>query len=88
MKPPAFPMLGPVLFRPPAGGGWACDGWCGWMCECGSVDDGLAGGMSMLRSVYTNNDGDRCYDFKNSFAEKYGENIGVFSQTTVTFCKI
>jgi hypothetical protein len=30
---------------------------------------------------------DRCYDFKNIFAEKFGENIGVFSQTTASFCK-
>jgi hypothetical protein len=30
---------------------------------------------------------DRCYDFKNIFAEKFSENIGVFAQTTASFCK-
>jgi hypothetical protein len=31
---------------------------------------------------------DRCYDFsKNIFAEKFGENIGFFAQTTDSFCK-
>jgi hypothetical protein len=28
-------------------------------------------------SSVTNLTGDRCYDFKNIFAEKFGENIGV-----------
>jgi hypothetical protein len=31
---------------------------------------------------------DRCYNFKNIFAEKLGKNIGVlFAQTTACFCK-
>jgi hypothetical protein len=31
---------------------------------------------------------DRCYDFKNISAKKFGENIGVFfAQTTASFCK-
>jgi hypothetical protein len=30
---------------------------------------------------------DRCYDFKNIFGEKCGENIVVFVQTTATFRK-
>jgi hypothetical protein len=28
---------------------------------------------------------DRCYDFKNIFAEKFGKKIGVFAQTTASF---
>jgi len=32
INPPEFP-TGPELLRLPAGGGWACDGWCGCMCE-------------------------------------------------------
>jgi hypothetical protein len=30
-------------------------------------------------------DWDRCYDFKNIFAEIFGENIGVFTQTNASF---
>jgi hypothetical protein len=30
---------------------------------------------------------DRCYDFKNIFAEKFCKNIAVFAQTTASFCK-
>jgi hypothetical protein len=30
---------------------------------------------------------DRCYDFENIFAENFGENIGVFAQTSASFCK-
>jgi hypothetical protein len=28
----------------------------------------------------------RCYDFKNIFAKKLGENKGVFDQTSASFC--
>jgi hypothetical protein len=31
---------------------------------------------------------DRCYDFSNILAEKFSENIGVFTQTTAIFAKI
>jgi hypothetical protein len=31
---------------------------------------------------------DRCYDFKNILAKKFGEKIGVFGQNTAGFCKI
>jgi hypothetical protein len=30
---------------------------------------------------------DRCYESKNIFAETFGENIGIFSQTSANFCK-
>jgi hypothetical protein len=30
---------------------------------------------------------DRCYDFLNIFAEKFGKNIGVFSTNYSQFCK-
>jgi hypothetical protein len=29
--------------------------------------------------------GDRCYYYLNIFAEKFGENIGVFAETTASF---
>jgi hypothetical protein len=31
---------------------------------------------------------DRCYDFKNIFAEKFGEKFAVFPPTTANFLKI
>jgi hypothetical protein len=31
---------------------------------------------------------DRCYDYKNIFAEKLGKNVGVFDQTTAVYKKI
>jgi hypothetical protein len=32
--------------------------------------------------------GDRCFDFKNIFAEKFGEKIGVFDSNKAKLCKI
>jgi hypothetical protein len=51
------------------------------------LDDCLGGTSSTIHQVST---GDRCYDFKNIFAEKISENIGVFGSNyryVVVFAK-